>query len=468
MNVHLFRSKDVDRDFYNQVFEFLILDDSSIILRQHQDAISFPDETLSWDEIFSRCNQLRQEMEIPCEEFVILLTSRPNENNWFSACDPSGQNNIFVHTSNWEYYVPCEGQYPVAYQVVENVLERLIYDDIEAIIKDAHEPPRGCIGDMCSWKADISLKLRTGDICDECLALLVEREVDPEIIRYALAIFDKVRAQVLFSQEYREDSRADDSVLPFPIAITRRKMICASEPLKKLLMLLDHFDSIVRTTVLMVGNIIHENDFESFCETQRLDSRPALGHWVSALRKLSQAQGEEGDGAIGLQMDFIERLRAIADFAEQETIVSLRNERRGHGYAHLSDNPYLSDFERLAPTIKEIEKVLLPILTRYRLCYVVRSSKVDTNTFDVIYQSLMGSHPDFAEDTIQVISTSTDTIPIGGRIYAYFKQKNRWYKLHPFIIYDTCPICMHNRVLLSDGKKFIDPYIGHRVQMPGC
>jgi hypothetical protein len=468
MKVHLLRSRDVSRDFYNQVYEFLIIDDSSFIICQSRRTVSFSGETLTWDEIFSSCNQVRQEQQIPDDEFIVLLTSLPNEDNWFSACDPQGLNNIFIHTGDWEYYVPCDPQYPVAYQIVENILERLMNFDLQSMIDHAHVPPRGCISDMCNWKAEINLKIRTGDICEECLSILVEQNVDPEIIQYAMLVFDRVRDQALFARKYRHGPQSNDHYLPFSIATTRRKMICSVDPFKKFFLLLDHFDSIVRTTVLMFGPIIYQDDFNVFCVEQQLNGHPSLGHWVMALRKLSQEQNRIGAEGVGLGDDLFTRIKDVADYADRNEIVSLRNDTRGHGYVNPGNHSYLAKFENLAPIIEEIERVLLPIQTRYQLYFVSTSSNVGQNIIDVSFFSMMGSHPDFVEDSIQIVGGGDHPVPITQRTYAYARQERRWYDLHPYILYDNCPICMHNRVLLSDGRNYIDPYIGHRVEMPGC
>jgi hypothetical protein len=39
------------------------------------------------------------------DEFIILLTSKRNDQNWFASPDPKGTRSIFIHTSEWNDYL---------------------------------------------------------------------------------------------------------------------------------------------------------------------------------------------------------------------------------------------------------------------------------------------------------------------------------------------------------------------------
>ena len=257
--------------------------------------MELPDEILSWQSLFAECAHFRQASNIPLEDFVVLLTSRKNDMNWFSAYDSNGSNSVFIGTDDWEYYVPSESKYPIAYEVIVNLLQKMTCSNIEEMIQYAHMTPRGCINDMCEWKPEITFKLRTADICEDCLQLLNDHGVEPGIIQQALAIFDAIRQEVLFSRLYHIQ-REDDTATPFPIAITRRKMNAAVEPLSKFLMMLDHFDSIIRTSVLLLGCVLLESKFADFNRAQKLNGRPSLGHWTSAFRELPRLQRTDIEG----------------------------------------------------------------------------------------------------------------------------------------------------------------------------
>ncbi|WP_157580822.1 hypothetical protein [Rudanella lutea] len=154
---------------------------------------------LSWRELFGVCQFYRSTRRVDPTHEVVLLTSRPNALNWFSAFD--GQGNIFIHTADWERYVSAEAKYPIAYQVLSNTLQQRM-----GLAKDVtltHKEPIGCMNDFCGEKQQISLKLRTGDICTECLEGLMQAEVPHVLVESALSGFEQLRRQMLFRQGFR-------------------------------------------------------------------------------------------------------------------------------------------------------------------------------------------------------------------------------------------------------------------------
>ena len=124
-------------------------------------------EALSWDELFSVCSFYRNHFKIDKEDFVVLLTKRCNKLNWFSHNDSS--RNVFIHTANWDKYINVHHKYPVAYQVIENVMQSLMNVTLEVFPSQyIHEKPRGCMNDFCEDKEQIILKLQTANICAVC------------------------------------------------------------------------------------------------------------------------------------------------------------------------------------------------------------------------------------------------------------------------------------------------------------
>jgi hypothetical protein len=160
------------------------------------------DYPLSWKELFRICRYYRKGSKIPDRNFLVLLTERPNALNWFSAFDDS--RHIFVHTNDWEKFIKCSHQYPVAYEVIANVLQSQM--QIDTIGKDAclHEETIGCMNDFCLDKRAIAMKLRTADICADCSERLHKCEVAGHLVEAALQGFGALRKQMLFSQGFRQ------------------------------------------------------------------------------------------------------------------------------------------------------------------------------------------------------------------------------------------------------------------------
>lgn len=62
----------------------------------------------------------------------------------------------------------------------------------------------GCINDFCEHKKEVMLKLRTADICIDCMHLLQDK-IEPPVIQQILSILEGVRVRLLFNQNFRQN-----------------------------------------------------------------------------------------------------------------------------------------------------------------------------------------------------------------------------------------------------------------------
>lgn len=172
---------------------------------------------LSWRELFSVCESYRNMFKIDSNDFIVLLTMRRNALNWFSHCE---NNNAFVHTGDWEHFTNANPKYTIAYQVIENVIQSLMRLDITNIPNiNIHTDSRGCMNDFCQNKEQIILKLRTADICSDCVEKIQNEKIDEKIINQALQIFEGIRNELLFKQKFNKQ------ILPSPLTINEKKQI---------------------------------------------------------------------------------------------------------------------------------------------------------------------------------------------------------------------------------------------------
>ncbi len=231
MKVYLIRTPEYDLEHFEEVHELLSSFDGPLefvsdryefnpeqfpFLQKFWEDFRFPSyesdvrkinfdqdrgKPLSWKELFTLCDFYRNTFKIKKDDFIAVLTVRKNALNWFSHCDSN--KNIFVHTGDWEYYTKAPQKFPVAYQVVENIMQDLMKLDTEQIPNpNIHVEPLGCMNDFCQNKQQVILKLRTGDICFDCLTKMREEKVDDEIINQAIGIFEAIRNQLLFKQGF--------------------------------------------------------------------------------------------------------------------------------------------------------------------------------------------------------------------------------------------------------------------------
>jgi hypothetical protein len=464
MKIRLVRSAELRESFLDEVGRILKGSGSAIEIRAINAAVELEDTTLPWSVLFGTLRDLRKESEVPDDTFLVLLTTRPNAENWFSGFQSLDERNVFIHAGDWEYYVPCEPAHAVAYEVIANCMQCLMFDSLAVAAEGAHEPPVGCMNDMCAWKPDITLKLRTADICPDCLARCEEQGVAPEVIDQALGVMEIVRSKALYTADCRRKKPRQES-LPFPVAFTKRKLQMTTDPMRKFLLLIDHFDSLVRTATLVAGRILLGNEFPAFADEQELSARPSLGHWVAALQALSRLPAMREKLNLALPGDFAQRIEVVVQRAAEGRIVQLRNEHRGHGYCDCHDQAYRETFEVCMPAISFIEETLAPFFASLTLVYVETADRITHDETEIRLRSLMGDHPDFLEGRVVRSVAEMADIPISLHVYAVPANGGPWHDLNDSIVHDHCPICQHSRVLVSDGEQYLDPYAGHRVKL---
>ena len=242
MKVHLLKSSEVDATLFTRVVDFLqsipgpiefvydihattYFDDEETFIYEIRDkdhfekqtmyceninscsSIDFPleRETVSWDALFKKANQYRNKNNIPKDEFVILLTDIANKQNWFAALDEKMPYNGFIHTADWEYYIKCSAAFPIAYEVVALILQKHMFEGLYDLRTKVHENPIGCVNDFCMHKREIILKLRTGDVCEDCIEKIAGKISAPEM-HHVLQIMSSLREKMLFAQNMKKFS----------------------------------------------------------------------------------------------------------------------------------------------------------------------------------------------------------------------------------------------------------------------
>jgi len=237
MNVHLLRSEEVSKDLYwdiiallkqfNGPIQYISSDSfvdyqdqvfSSEIIRDEEEfakknlfdekvfslMLSYPyeREIATWKQLFEKCKQYRQMYDIGQNEIVVLLTDIANDKNWFMAM-ADNMKDAFIHTKDWEFYVDADPKYPIAYQVVELILHIHMGNSRKELFEMVHQHPVGCISDFVEDKRDISLKLRTADICLDCQAIIQKKNVPSGLVNQVLNTIEAIRQQVLFKERFK-------------------------------------------------------------------------------------------------------------------------------------------------------------------------------------------------------------------------------------------------------------------------
>ena len=162
-------------------------------------------KAMRWRDLFSHVEEFRVEYGVPEQEFAILLTPTANLKNWFALLDEAKPFNGFIHTDEWEHYIPCDPAFPIAFEVVALSLQKYIFESYSQIRERTHMQAIGCVSDLCMKKSEIILKMRTADVCSDCMTRLEQSLSLPEI-HHALAVMESLRVKMLFAQNFRQSS----------------------------------------------------------------------------------------------------------------------------------------------------------------------------------------------------------------------------------------------------------------------
>jgi hypothetical protein len=127
--------------------------------------------------------------------YAIWVTDHYFADNWFSH---ESRGAAVVSTAEWErVYAPPSLRSYLIYQIVQNCATFAGDLSEEMIVNLAHEPPRGCMHDMCMDKSSIRLGMVSGALCPECVAALQQYGVSDEQIAAMRRLLALVRQEAL-------------------------------------------------------------------------------------------------------------------------------------------------------------------------------------------------------------------------------------------------------------------------------
>jgi hypothetical protein len=232
INVWLVRSPEVSKQKFNDVFNLLgsIKEASGLafqfnskeseLVDVEMDKPAEPTRILKpWDAFFQQAEDFRANFQeekkdkdkVNPEDYVVVLSDHGNEALWFSGADYGGKNNIFVHCEDWDFFAKgSDVRYPIAYHVVITLLHHKWGKSKEEIMEKVHglemgNPHLGCINDFCEEKSEVNLKIRTGDICENCINEFIQAGVNKFLILQVLEILGKISGFMKFSNKWRLD-----------------------------------------------------------------------------------------------------------------------------------------------------------------------------------------------------------------------------------------------------------------------
>ena len=143
-------------------------------------------------EPFDVCQDI--EKQIP-DQYFVAIVDQLFEDNWFSH---EYRQSSIITIGDWEReYAPPTLRAYITCAIARSLLNFAAEFSEEMLLKMVHEPPKGCIMDMCVHKPNIKLGMVSGGICARCWARLREFGVSEDILNAIERILLLVRSEAL-------------------------------------------------------------------------------------------------------------------------------------------------------------------------------------------------------------------------------------------------------------------------------
>jgi hypothetical protein len=189
--IHFIKSKD----------DNLVADDTDDMFDEREREPINKYHFLSFSQLYDICENYRKKHNIDKNDHVFLLSGANNYQNWFSNMDHE-RNNYFVQVTEWELFfgTEIEVSFLLCYQVMAWLLKRNMFSSEKEVMGAVHHKPIGCMMDFCEEKKDITLKIRTADLCPKCLNIIKSKDVPLNFLNQVFSLWEEIRKNIAFRE----------------------------------------------------------------------------------------------------------------------------------------------------------------------------------------------------------------------------------------------------------------------------
>ena len=205
MKAHLIRTSDFSQENLERIKGLLNAFEGPMKFSLHQEVFTIESNFINPELMLETIHHWRIKNKISNDDFVCLYTETRLVNNFFTFGD--GRKNFLIHSGDWKVFGAEDPVYADAYLLYSNVLKEVVYNSNREILfsKLHKKESRGCYMDLCINKSEIFLKLRTADICSDCLQDIKNSSVDSRLLSQILDAFEGLRKQLLFRSRFEID-----------------------------------------------------------------------------------------------------------------------------------------------------------------------------------------------------------------------------------------------------------------------
>jgi len=125
---------------------------------------------------------------------VVILTNENNENNYFAVPDLFGKQWAFIQSNHQVTYLMAAPHLPIAYELLTMPLRHFAFGDLTTFLEHLHvDESIGCMNDFYGNLSEMERKLKSADICDQCIERIKKVGVPYALLRQTRDGLEKIR-----------------------------------------------------------------------------------------------------------------------------------------------------------------------------------------------------------------------------------------------------------------------------------
>lgn len=205
MNTHIIHGSDIDETLVSAIEKRLAQESGILKFKFHSvyDGHLQGGDWIPLQDLFDAGRRFRDAHRIPDKDFVFTLTERSNAQNFYASLDPADTRTGFLHAGDWELFIECERELPIAFTIVNMLVGYHTSPAFDQMADFLHHRPIGCANDLCFNKREVIFKLRTGDVCAKCIAAMQRNGWSDLGIDHAMRIISALSADMRFNRFFK-------------------------------------------------------------------------------------------------------------------------------------------------------------------------------------------------------------------------------------------------------------------------
>ena len=205
MITHIIHGSDIEKSLITALQKQLTIEDGILKFMFHavDDRHLEAGNWIPFEDLFHAGRRFRSAKGISDKDIVYTLTERSNAQNYFASLDPSDMRTGFLHAGDWDLFIDCDRSLPIAFTIVNMLVGYFVLPSSDRFEDLLHQSPIGCVNDFCDDKREVIFKLRTGDVCSDCIRSMQRNGWSDLKIDHAMRILSTLSVEMRYNTHFQ-------------------------------------------------------------------------------------------------------------------------------------------------------------------------------------------------------------------------------------------------------------------------